>query len=505
MATATRREFLGGFGVGLLALRVGPTGFGPLGLFFEEQALDPLDPLYFGDLEPLVALMQETDPEALLPLLVQRLRAGTELSTLVTAGALANARTHGGMNYDGYHAFMALAPALEMARRLPEPERPLPVLKVLYRNTAFVRAAGGRAHEALRQVEPAAAPADGLVLREHLRARDLQGAERAFATLTAGPPAGAWNALQPVIQDDVDVHRIVLAWRAWDMLSIAGERHAGVLLRQSLCHCVQREEQRTGEEPSIRRLLPELLESLASRPPGTRAPDDAALERLAGEIFAAERDDGARAMAAALAEFQAAALGEALSLAAVRLLLQDPGRSRAEEGKPVGSVHGASVGLHACDAARAWRCVARSVAPEERAATLIAGAYHTAGQSGRVGAQDFPWRERRADLSDERGDLPRQLEEAIRGSDQALAVAACDRAQELGLPEDDLLALFLRHGLAADGALHAEKYFATAVQDLAEARPAFRRRHLLALARVTASEHGFPAPGLSEARELLGV
>ena len=305
MATATRREFLGGFGVGLLALRVGPPGFGPLGLLFEDQALDPLDPLDFGDLEPLVALMQETEPEALLPLLVERLRAGTELSTLVAAGALANARTHGGVNYDGYHAFMALAPALEMARRLPEPERPLPVLKVLYRNTAFVRAAGGRAHEALRQVEPAGiladGPADGPALREHLRARDMQGAERAFATLTAGPPAGAWNALQPVIQDDVDVHRIVLAWRAWDMLSIAGERHADVLLRQSLRHCVQREEQRTGDEPSIRRLLPELLESLASQPPGTRTPDDAALERLAGEIFTAERDDGARAMAAALA------------------------------------------------------------------------------------------------------------------------------------------------------------------------------------------------------------
>ncbi len=41
--------------------------------------------------------------------------------------------------------------------------------------------------------------------------------------------------------------------------------------------------------------------------------------------------------------------------------------------------------------------------------------------------------------------------------------------------------------------------------EFAVARPAFRWRHLVALARVTASEYGFPAPGYGEACELLGV
>ena len=72
------------------------------------------------------------------------------------AGALAGARTHGGEDYNGYHAFMALAPSLEMSARLHGRERPLPVLKVLHRNTRFIQDAGGRRHEKLRQVEPAA-------------------------------------------------------------------------------------------------------------------------------------------------------------------------------------------------------------------------------------------------------------------------------------------------------------------------------------------------------------
>jgi hypothetical protein len=57
--------------------------------------------------------------------------------------------------------------------------------------------------------------------------------------------------------------------------------------------------------------------------------------------------------------------------------------------------------------------------------------------------------------------------------------------------------------VAQDGALHAEKYFHTAREEHAAARPAHAGLHLVALARVAASGFGFPAPGLAEARELL--
>jgi len=63
----------------------------------------------------------------------------------------------------------------------------------------------------------------------------------------------------------------------------------------------------------------------------------------------------------------------------------------------------------------------------------------------------------------------------------------------------------LKYAVSQDGALHAEKYYRTASEEFASARPAFRWRQLVALARVTASEFGYPAPGYAEARELLGA
>ena len=43
------------------------------------------------------------------------------------------------------------------------------------------------------------------------------------------------------------------------------------------------------------------------------------------------------------------------------------------------------------------------------------------------------------------------------------------------------------------------------VVETAPTRAAFRWRHLVALARVVASEYGFPAPGYKQACELLKV
>ncbi len=63
--------------------------------------------------------MQETPIERLLPTLVERLQGGTELKSLVAAGALANARTFGGEDYIGFHTLMAMSPAYHMALELP--------------------------------------------------------------------------------------------------------------------------------------------------------------------------------------------------------------------------------------------------------------------------------------------------------------------------------------------------------------------------------------------------
>ena len=118
MSHTNRREFLADVGRGMLVASVGASLATDMGLA-PVWAGDVSDRLSFGSLEPLVQLMQETPPEKLTPQLVDRLKNGTDLRTLVAAGALANARTFAGEDYIGFHTFMALAPAYEMSHELP--------------------------------------------------------------------------------------------------------------------------------------------------------------------------------------------------------------------------------------------------------------------------------------------------------------------------------------------------------------------------------------------------
>src|SRR5579862_5759351 len=174
-----RREFLAEVGRGMLLATVGSSVASELGLArgFAEDA--PLA-LEFGPLEPLVQFMQETSPDKLLPALSEKLNAGIELKRLVTAAALANARTFGGEDYVGFHTMMALAPALHMAAELPAQLQPLPVFKVLYRNTKRIQEKGGRKEEVLHAVKPAEvgpSSSAGEALREKIRNQDVNSAE----------------------------------------------------------------------------------------------------------------------------------------------------------------------------------------------------------------------------------------------------------------------------------------------------------------------------------------
>jgi hypothetical protein len=79
------------------------------------------------------------------------------------------------------------------------------------------------------------------------------------------------------------------------------------------------------------------------------------------------------------------------------------------------------------------------------------------------------------------------------------------RLGESGAEPREVFDLLLGFAVSEDGALHAEKYYRTVREDFAATRPAFRWRHVVALARVTASEYGRPAPGYAEACGLLRV
>src|SRR5215471_5501450 len=258
----TRREFLGNVGRGMLVASVGVGTAFDMGLapaWSDEDGGSKR--LAFGGLEPLVGLMQETPVRNLVPALVEKLRAGVELKDLVAAAALANARTFGGEDYVGFHTLMALAPAYHMARELPEDRRALPVIKVLYRNTNRIQEHGGRASEVLHTVQPGVlSPGHdpGEALRDAVRRKDMNEAERTFAAIAAGSPDEAFNSLLVAVEDNTEVHRVVLPYRAWELLDVVGKEQAHTMLRQSVRYCVKSERDwpHSAETGGPRALLP---------------------------------------------------------------------------------------------------------------------------------------------------------------------------------------------------------------------------------------------------------
>ena len=123
MTNTNRREFLADVGKGMLVASIGSGLAAELGLA-PAFAADAPDRLLFGDREPLVGMMEDTPADKLVPILVDKLNGGTSVDELVAAGALANARTFGGLHYEGHHCFAALLPSLQMVRELPPAPRP---------------------------------------------------------------------------------------------------------------------------------------------------------------------------------------------------------------------------------------------------------------------------------------------------------------------------------------------------------------------------------------------
>jgi hypothetical protein len=518
MKQRTRREFLRDVGTGVVVASVGSSLATDLG-FSSAFADEGPDRLTFGPLEPFVSLMQETPAARLIPMVVERLGRGTTLREVVAAAALANARTFGGEDYVGFHTMMAIPPAFYMAAELPDTKKALPVLKVLHRNATRIQEFGGPRREVLHPVQAATVAADqagGEILRDAVRRRvSVNDVERTFAGMASSVDE-AFNNVLYAVQDAPEVHRVVLPYRAWDLMSIIGREQAHTLLRQSVRYCVKAEQPRSTEYWSgVRALVPRLLDQhrLAGRPLGTRTADDRWVEELSQTIFRGTPEGAADAAAAALAEgMDPGTVSEAIALAANQLVLRDNGRPQAEgPNKPAGSIHGDSIGVHACDSANAWRNMARAANPRNKAVCLILGAWQAAHDRGNRGGAFLAWepyprpeaREQVRSVANDR--LLPALEDAIRNREQARAAAVVHKYGEAGLPIRPLWDVLLRYAISEDGALHAEKFYRTATDEFACTRPAFRWRQVIALARVTASAHGYPAPGHADACRLLGV
>ncbi|MCH8044413.1 MAG: hypothetical protein IID44_11910 [Planctomycetes bacterium] len=512
MTHHTRRGFFADVGRGMLLASVGSAVATDLGLApaWAEEAAGSLT---FGKLEPLVALMEETSIDKLQPLLVDRLQSGkSDLATLVAAASLANARKFGGEDYVGFHTLMALAPAYQMTKDLPTERKPLPVLKVLFRNTDHIQKNGGRKGEVLRPVDPAKLPSGrvgGELLRAATRGADMKKAEQIFAALAKGKPIDAYNHLQFIVQDNADVHRVVLAHRAWSLLDLVGAEQAHTMLRESVRYCVKSEQQRIKSKrpvPGIRSLLPKLLEEnrLLDKPLGKHKADDDWLAKMVHTIYNSSKAQAAEAVAEALAEgFSPEVIGEAISLAANELELRDRNAR----------VHGASSGVHGSDSANAWRNIARVSNPRNTAASMIVGAYHISN-AGKLNKAPYPLADHLAaiETKDPKA-LLREAEAAIRSNDQGRATAAIHTYGKLGHAAKPVFDLMLRYALSEDGRLHGEKYYVTVREEFATTRPAFRWNHLVGLARATASGFGYSvtdkpgvrAPGYEEACRLLKV
>jgi hypothetical protein len=511
----TRRDFLAEVGRGMIVASIGSGLACELGLG-AVQPEDAPEKLEFGEMEPLVRLMQETPIDRLMPTLVGQLKSGVELRRLIAAGALANARTFGGEDYVGFHTMMALAPALHMSGELPTDLQPLPVLKVLYRNTNRIQQHGGRGSEVLHAVTSGAVPKDqsgGEALRDAVRQRDTKRAEELFAGLAGISAEEALNDALMCVEDHTEVHRVVLPYRSWDMLGLIGKEHAHTLLRQSVRYCLRAESwNQKSDAPS--ETLPRMLEQyhLLGRSPGERPAEDGWVEKTAMAIFNATPVQAAEVAAASLADgFAPDAVGEAISLAANQLILRDIGRRPDDEvpGKPIGSVHGDSIGVHACDSANAWRNLSRVANPRNSFACLILGAYQVALDRVNRGGDFLHWHPlplsqhvQQVTATDAAG-LLKEADGAIQGNLQAHACAIVHRYGELGHSPRPMFDLMLKYAVSEDGSLHAEKFYRTSSEEFAAAHPAFRGRYLTALARVTASEYGRPAPGYAECRELL--
>jgi hypothetical protein len=514
MASRTRREFLESVGAGMLAAGLGTALVQELGgaTTFAGEGDATLE---FGPYDGLIDLMQSTAPDKLQALLVEKLNSGeASLKQLVAAGALANAEAFGGEDYVGFHTAMAMLPALTMSEILPGQRQPLPVLKVLYRNSQQIQELGGPSKKTLRQLhaaEEATVENRGLAIRDACRVADIERAEKLFAPLSGASLDKAFDTLQPVMQDDLNVHRFVFAHRTRGLAELLGPEYAYTILRQCVRFCCNHEQSRisrkTAESP-LRAIMPKLLDQyhLAAPRFGTRDPGDAAVEELARTIYNGPAERSAEAAAAALAEgMSPEVVGEAISLASNMLVLR--------QGPNPWRTHGDSAGVHSSDATNAWRNMARVAQPQFAASGLMVAAYHSAAHQP-FKSDSYPLEEHRATIKTRKArDLLAEAEDAVRQNDQGRAAAAIAIYGEQGHDQQAVFDLMLQFTISEDGRLHGEKYFHTVQEEFRTTRPAFRWRQLVGLARVTASaygydrddKHGRRAPGYEEACRLLKV
>ncbi|MEO2031213.1 MAG: hypothetical protein ABGZ35_03915, partial [Planctomycetaceae bacterium] len=364
--------------------------------------------------------------------------------------------------------------------------------------------------DTLEAVEHVADGNLGEMIRKACRNVDVPLGEKLLATV-GDSPLEAFNALQPAMQDDLNVHRFVFAHRTYGLVGLLGKEFSYSLLRQCVRFCANHEKNRIDSnrpESPIRAIIPKLLDQykLNGIKLGNRDPGDVAVDQLSQTVYFGSREEAAEGVAAALAEgIDPEVVGEAISLASNLYVLRQGGSGR---------THGDSAGVHSSDATNAWRNMARVASPEHAVSGLIVAAYHAGIQSSPFQTPPYPTDEHMAlvKVVDAKR-LLQEAEDAIRHNDQGRAAAAIRIYGDNGHAVERVFDLMLKYAVSEDGRLHGEKYYHTVREEYRTTRAAFRWRQVVGLARVTASsyaynredKHGFRAAGYEEACRLLGV
>ena len=524
MINCNRRELFIDTAKGMVLAGLGLSVSRDLGLAPAWAAEEP-SRLTFGAMEPLVDFLAQTPPDRIISACVGKIRSGTSLRELVAGAALANARAFGGEDYVGFHTLMALAPAWSMANEAGNhPESALPVLKVLYRNANRLkeRGPGPDTMGPLPSVPVSSENTASASVRDAARAKNLQKAEQLFAPFASQGPNFGLDALMEMVDDGAEVHRTVLVAKSLELSGFVGTPNAHTLLRQSVHYCVKNESSvgYVQQSAELRQVIPTLLErhhlltssTHRGKAKAAKRMDDAWVTGFSRTVLGATPAAAAEAVALALAEgIHPEDIGEALALGSNFLVLRDKGRrgQAIQPGKPEGSVHGDSTGVHSGDSTHAWRAIARSGNIRTRNSSLILAGYQLARDRSYQGTEIlsanpvyFGSVNESAKTVPE-GKLALELEIAIRAKDQPRAAALVQRMGDLNMDATIAKGILRKFATSEDGALHAEKYYRTACDDFETTRKSLRWSHLAGLARVTASAYGFKAPGIEEASSIL--
>ncbi len=184
------------------------------------------------------------------------------------------------------------------------------MLKVLYRNTNRIQEHGGVASEVLKTVQPGTLSAghdSGEVLRDAVRNKDMNEAERTFAAIAAGSPEEAFNSLLP---GRGRPYRGPSRRPPLPRLGTARRRGQGTGPYDAFgnrCATASRASAMAGPRSGTTNrgaLLPRLFDAhhLPRSEPGTKRPGDEWVGAMCKTIFESSPAVAADAVAAALAE-----------------------------------------------------------------------------------------------------------------------------------------------------------------------------------------------------------